>query len=267
MSDAVYRREAAFHDRWAAGERADALDAEAHFTAITAPENRYILRKLGDLRGKRVLDVGGGLGENAVFFARRGARVTASDIAPGMVAHALEACRLAGHDEVEGRVLNAMHLDLPDACYDIVYAANILHHTPDPVRAMRELRRVTRPGGLVCTWDPLCHNPVINAYRRMATAVRSDDERPLRIEFLDRIRPLFRDLRVRTFWIATLWIFLRFYLIERVHPNDDRYWKRIIRDHRRVAPCYRRLARLDALLTRLPGLRRWAWNLVIVARR
>ena len=119
----------------------------------------------------------------------------------------------------------------------------------------------------MCFWDPLRHNPVINVYRRMATDVRTDDETPLHINIVKEIEPLFSQTRYNTFWLATLWIFLQFYLIERVHPNEERYWKKIIKEQQRLKPLYTRLERGDRLLKKIPGMKRMAWNIAVVATK
>ncbi len=264
MSEGLFERERQFHDRWAAVIDLDGLRVQDYFEARTAPENRFILRHLGDVRGKRLLDLGCGAGENSVYFARRGAQCVAADLSPGMVE---VACQLAARHDVSlaGQATNALALDFPDQSFDIVYAANLLHHLPDPKAALREMHRVLVPGGKACFWDPLRHNPVINIYRRMATAVRTDDETPLDINLVPFIQSLFAETHYSTFWLATLWIFLHFYLVEGVHPNDERYWKKIIREHERLTPMYARLEQVDRWLKHLPGMRRLAWNLAVVA--
>jgi SAM-dependent methyltransferase len=265
---AAKRREEDFHDRWALSLRPEEVLVDESFEAETSPENRWILEQLGDLRGKRVLDLGCGAGEAAVYLAKRGAHVVASDLSPEF----LELVgRVAAHHGVGDRVTthlsDADRIDLPPASFDVVYAANLLHHV-SPGLALDRIAALLKPGGLVATWDPLRHNPVINVYRRMATGVRTVDERPLHIRDVGLFRERFTDVRSRCFWLMTLWIFLRFFLIERVHPNQDRYWKRIVRDHRRLTPIYRRWAALDrALLGAAPFLRRYCWNIAVVARK
>ena len=265
MSD-LLQRERTFHDRWAESIAVEGIRVNDYFEACTAPENRFILSHLGDVEDKTLLDLGCGAGENSVYFALKGAHCTATDYSSGMVEKALKLAAANGV-QIEGRTMNAMELDFPANTFDIVYAANLLHHLPEPRTALREIHRVLKPGGKLCFWDPLRHNPVINIYRRIATEVRTADERALDIGLIKFVRSLFRETAYDTFWLATLWIFLRFYLIERIHPNKERYWKKIIAEQRNLEPTYRRLERFDLLVKRLPFMKRFAWNIAVVATK
>jgi ubiquinone/menaquinone biosynthesis C-methylase UbiE len=262
----LLQREQDFHDQWASTIVVDGINVADYFEACTAPENRFILRQLGDVTGKSLLDLGCGAGENSVYFALRGANCVASDYSPGMVDVALKLAAANGV-KIQGRVINAMDIDYPDNSFDIVYAANLLHHIPDPLVTITEIHRILKPGGKMCFWDPLRHNPVINVYRKMATEVRTEDETPLHINLVRDVRSMFTNTAADTFWIATLWIFLQFYLIEKVNPNQERYWKKIISEQGRLKPTYRRLERLDRLLKKIPGMKRMAWNLAVVATK
>lgn len=266
MQDETLARERQFHDAWAAIIDVDGIQVRDYFEACTAPENRFILKHLGDVQDKYLLDLGCGAGENSVYFARLGARCVAADYSPGMVQVALKLAEANGV-QVEGRTINAMAIDFPDNTFDIVYAANLLHHIPDPRLALQEMHRVLKPGGQACFWDPLKHNPVINVYRRMATDVRTADETPLDINILKFVRSHFSQVRYDSFWIAALWIFLQFYLIERVNPNQERYWKKIILEHKRLEKQYRLLEKIDRSLKKLPLMKRFAWNLAVVATK
>lgn len=262
----LLERERSFHDEWAASIAVDGIHVADYFEAATSPENRFILRHLGDVKGKRLLDLGCGAGENSVYFTQRGAECVATDYSPGMVEKASKLA-VANGVEIEARTMNAAEIDFPDNSFDIVYAANLLHHLPEPEVVIREMHRVLKPGGKACFWDPLRHNPVINVYRRMASEVRTDDETPLHINITRFVESLFSRTVYDTFWLATLWIFLRFYLVERVDPNKERYWKKIIAEHRRLEPTYQRLERLDNLIKGLPFVKRFAWNLAVVATK
>jgi len=265
MTSADLHREEAFHDEWAEQIDVNSYPVDEHFTAETAPEGRFIAEWLGDVRGKRLLDLGCGAGEAAVYFAKQGAIATASDLSPGMlqVAH-----RLAARHGVTISTAQCPSdvLPFPDGSFDIVYAGNVLHHV-DAAATMDEVRRVLVKGGAFVSWDPLAHNPLINIYRRMATDVRTVDEAPLKISDVAKFRSRFATVETRCFWLCTLWLFIRFYAIERVDPNKERYWKKIIKEHKRLATSHRRLARVDAALLRIaPFLRRYCWNIAVCSR-
>lgn len=259
-------RERSFHDEWAEGEDLDRVDVRAAFESLFAQEGRFIRRLLGDLEGRRLLDVGCGLGEASVYFALEGAEVTACDLSPGMLRAAKSLAARHGTC-LEPLECPADELAAADDSFDVVYAGNLLHHMPDAGTVLGEFRRVVRPGGLVVTWDPLAYNPVINLYRRMATEVRTEDEAPLRFSVLREYGRHFRQVHHREFWLTSLSIFLKYFLVDRVHPNEDRYWKRIYRPQGRGTELvFRPLVALDQLLLRLPLLGHLAWNTVIWAR-
>ena len=73
-------RERDFHDDWAKSEDLDKIDVRKNNEVCTAPEMRYITKKLGNLKNKTLLDIGCGLGEASVYFSMNNAIVTASDL-------------------------------------------------------------------------------------------------------------------------------------------------------------------------------------------
>ena len=261
----LLERERLFHEDWARGIDVTTIDVKRYFEGATCPENRFIMNKLGDVTGKRILDLGCGPGEASVYFALKGANVTATDLTQGMVDSAF---RLAERYEVEiqGKVMNAMDIDFPDGSFDIVYAANLLHHV-DFKSILSETNRILGPGGKLCFWDPLKHNPIIGVYRRMAKEVRTEDERPLDIAILKNVSEIFSRIEFDTFWLATLWIFIRFYFIEKVDPNKERYWKKIVQEESRLRELYYSLERIDMVLKKVAFLKRYAWNMAVVATK
>lgn len=93
-----------------------------------------------------VLDVGCGQGIDLVEYARAGAHATGIDLTPRHAELArshLEALGLQAN-VVDG---DAEHLPFEDASFDVVSSNGVLHHTPDMPAALREIRRVLRPGG------------------------------------------------------------------------------------------------------------------------
>jgi SAM-dependent methyltransferase len=100
-------------------------------------------------RGKRVLEIGVGLGTDFMRFARAGAAVTGVDITQhsiDLVTRRLELEGLTG----DVQVADAEALPFDDDAFDRVYSWGVLMVTPDTPRAVREAIRVLRPGGHIC---------------------------------------------------------------------------------------------------------------------
>jgi SAM-dependent methyltransferase len=101
----------------------------------------------GQFDDKKVLEIGPGLGTDLVQFARAGAKTYALDLT---IRH-LELTR--GRCEIEGLVTrlvrgDAETLPFSDRSFDVVYSFGVLHHTPGMEKAVEEIHRVLRPGGL-----------------------------------------------------------------------------------------------------------------------
>ena len=262
-SDTItHQREAAFHDAWAGSTPIDNVLVRECFEVPTAMENRFILSRMGDLKGKRLLDLGAGLGESSVYFALQGAQVTMTDISPGMVQTGRELARKYGV-EIEGIVSQAENLFVPGETYDFVYIANTIHHVRDRDGLFQKIHRALKPGGRFFSYDPVAYNPAINVYRRMATKVRTEDESPLTLRDLRLARKYFPNAQHREFWISTLLLFVKYYAVDGVHPNQDRYWKKIVRETPERLRWWMPLRALDGVLTRLPLVRWLAWNIVM----
>ena len=107
-----------------------------------------------DAGAAHVLDVGTGTGTLAIALLRRwpAIRVTAIDASGGMIAKAAaEAERLLAPDErarLDLRVAFAADLGLADASVDVAVSSFVLQLVPNRFRALREVRRVLRPGGV-----------------------------------------------------------------------------------------------------------------------
>jgi ubiquinone/menaquinone biosynthesis C-methylase UbiE len=97
-------------------------------------------------RGRRVLEVGVGLGTDFVRFVRAGAEAVGVDLTEAAVAAVRE--RLSQEClSAEVLVADAEQLPFEDASFDLVYSYGVLHHTPDTEAAVAEVRRVLRPDG------------------------------------------------------------------------------------------------------------------------
>jgi SAM-dependent methyltransferase len=100
-------------------------------------------------RGKRVLEIGVGLGTDFMRFARAGANVTGVDLTQHSIDLVTRRLALEGLDG-EVRVADAEALPFEDNSFDRVYSWGVLMVTPDTPRAVAEALRVLRPGGELC---------------------------------------------------------------------------------------------------------------------
>jgi len=116
---------------------------------------------LGDLRGRRVLEYGCGMGTISTLLARSGAQVSAFDISAGSIDVARRRAELHGvGDRIEFAVTAAEHLPYESGQFDAVVGRAVLHHL-DVEQAGPELHRVLRDGGKGAFAEPIGTNPII----------------------------------------------------------------------------------------------------------
>lgn len=121
---------------------------------------------LGPVAGKRVLDVGSGAGEWALYLAECGARVVATDVSGESMRQVRAAAATLGFaDRLETVVLDAHRMPFADASFDLIHGQFILHHL-DLARAGPELVRVLRPGGVAVFCETSASNPLLMFARR-----------------------------------------------------------------------------------------------------
>ena len=145
-------------------------------------------------------------------------------------------------------VMDAEALDLPARSFGLVCGTSILHHL-DVDRGYREIARVLAPTGRAIFLEPLGHNAVFNAYRRLTPSARTRDEHPLRMTDVEAARAHFGELAVEHFGL--------------VSPLAA-----ALRGSRAFDLLASALRWTDQrLFTRVPPLRSWSWMVVIVLSR
>lgn len=108
------------------------------------PLHGQFLEALPEVKGMHVLDVGSGTGALALRLAERGASVTGVDASEGMVEVARS--RSEGREEVDFHLAGAEKIPLEDASVDLAVTSIAFHHFEEPRQALREVRRVLKPG-------------------------------------------------------------------------------------------------------------------------
>lgn len=161
---APWRYEAS-HNRWIGGRARAFREFTADLIAV-AP-------------GESVLDLGCGPGELAMALARRvgpNGRVAGIDLSKALVAGARRKAKRAGL-AIDYRVASVEQLPFADASVDVVVSSLVMHHLAPEVlaRAVREIRRVLKPGGRVFVID---FQSLAQAGTGHAPAHRRDDDQP-----------------------------------------------------------------------------------------
>ena len=106
----------------------------------------------GRWRGKRVLEIGCGIGTDTINFARAGAQVTAVDLSDESIRVARQRAEVFGlADRIEFVQSDAEALAgvVDEPVYDLVYSFGVIHHTPHPGKVLEAARRRLAPGGVV----------------------------------------------------------------------------------------------------------------------
>jgi len=106
-----------------------------------------IEREAGLLNGKHLLEIGCGMGYDSLEFLERGVRVTATDLTPNAVKITRRHFEIADVQAEAVHTANALDLPFEDNTFDAVWANGVLHATGDTALAVREARRVLKPGG------------------------------------------------------------------------------------------------------------------------
>lgn len=97
-------------------------------------------------KGKKVLEIGYGMGTDLLTWCLEGAEVHGIDLTPEH--HRLAELNFKVHGQkAHLQIADAANIPFPKESFDIVYSNGVLHHTPDTVRCISEAYRVLRPGG------------------------------------------------------------------------------------------------------------------------
>lgn len=180
----------------------------------------YAFHLLDDVRGKTVVDLGCGTGENLIPLVERGARVVGMDISPDLIAIAQKRLNDANlHASVSAG--DAYNTGLPDESVDVIFCAALIHHL-DIKLARDEMWRILRKGGVIILKEPIRFSKGYAWLRGLLPAHGdiSDYEHPLTREELATMTEPFKVTGTRYFRLPFVPLVLR------VLPSKiDAAWK------------------------------------------
>jgi SAM-dependent methyltransferase len=196
-----YQREAAFHDKvFSDGGRGVADGFYAVAGASKAFYRKYLMEHC---KRATVLEYGCGPDSHSMFLVPRGAKVVGVDISPVAIQHYRQVVSEHKLRNVEGCVMNGESLAFRDGSFDLICGLGILHHL-NLDSSFRELSRTLKPEGSAVFLEPLGHNPLINAYRKLTPSLRTPDEHPLKAHDLETAARYFGVVETKYFHLTSL---------------------------------------------------------------
>lgn len=142
------------------------------------------LRPDRDLVDRTILEIGCGRGEFARWLAQHPARprgVVAADFSPTAISIARAVQVVRASASIHWLVADIQSIPCEDASFDTVVSCETIEHVPDPARAVRELVRVLRPGGVLFLTTPNYMGPfgAYRIYRRLAGRPYTEADQPI----------------------------------------------------------------------------------------
>lgn len=258
--------EAEFFDKEAAREAGNLWRTRDHeLRRYRGPSYRkrfskeYRFGLLGNIAGKRILDIGCGTGENSALFALLGAKVHGVDISSSSIEIARRRVELDGTSDNARFVCAPIEqVDLEPDGFDVVWCSAFLHHVIDELRfVLRRIVTCAKSEGLIVLSEPTIQSEALRWARRMLPFDTSGTpgERPLEAAELALVSQHLRDPVVRPFL-----------LLSRVAPfflSDEGGYEDAPRSRRVLADL---IYGLDFALLSLPFARGLAGSVVLCGR-
>jgi len=250
-----------FHNHVADRTNGHQGDPEKVFSDVSLSD-QMALSMLGELKGRKLLDVGCGFGDYSVYFALRGAQVYAVDLSEGMVQRTKQLAAEHGVSNVLAvQQMDAEALDFPEGFFDIIWGKAVLHHL-DIVKARDAFVSCLAVGGIAVFSEPFGHNPFANVYRYVAThmhKIRTPTEHPLTFQGIGLLRLRFAQVEYREFVFLSSLLFAWHYLKSAIAGTKlSPLWVNDVRAGRLYPRATQVLDQVDAvLLCTLPFLRRY----------
>lgn len=209
---------------------------------------------MGNISGKKILDLGCGLGRASTWLATRGAIVTGVDISEVSICKAQALAKKMGLN-ITFKLGNVDKLNY-DSEFDIVFCKGFLHHLPDVRSSLYHYCQYLREGGLIIAQEPKKENPIASTARKFSSfrpTIRG--EHPFKTGELEGLfKEVFGKTECRYF-----------YLLSPLHLIFSRI--KLLRSRKLGKASFYALNVLDRILLTVPWMRKYSWLEVTYARK
>ena len=196
-----HKIEKSFHDRAFSEGLRSSVDK---FYSITKTSKGYFESLIsGKPPGSKILELGCGTGYYSIGLAKSGFEITGIDLSDSAIEIVRKKAVEQNIDSGSFQVMNAESLMFPDKHFDLVFGSGILHHL-NLSKVLPEISRVLSPYGEAVFYEPLGHNPFINAWRKRTPDLRTSSEHPLVVSDLKIMREYFDNVESRFFHFFSL---------------------------------------------------------------
>ncbi|QQR49710.1 class I SAM-dependent methyltransferase [bacterium] len=132
----------------------EAKHSREYFEAIedfryTIEPEIFAFAQFTRFHNKKILEVGVGAGTDFLQWVRAGAQAYGVDLTQEAVTNVLHRLAIYNLTACDVHVADAEKLNFDNNSFDLVYSWGVIHHSPDPVQCLREIVRVTKPGGAI----------------------------------------------------------------------------------------------------------------------
>lgn len=209
------------------------------------PIQEYAYMLMGNIEGKKILELGCGLGLNAVIMAQKGAYVTAIDASPKRVQWVKKIAERYRLENITAICMSAEDLEFENESFDIIYSNEVLIHL-NRLKVLDSCAHILCKGGKAIFIESLKSNPFVNLYRNtFGPKIFKHIADHLSLKEIDVFKSYFIDVNHKEFYLFSFMAF---------------FWQFGIRNLRLFKFSVRILNRVDSFIfSYFPSMRFLGW--------
>ncbi len=158
----------------------------------------YSYKLLGDIRGKKCLEIGCGAGFQTEELFEKGANITAIDFSLKSVEHT----RKQLGERAEVKQMNAENLDFSEESFDLIYINSVLMHV-NKEKVLIECQRVLKKGGKLVVVEPLKYSLFLMPYRLLFSEYKKMKPSYMTLSLFKKYQKLFSGFKYKPFYLVS----------------------------------------------------------------